>query len=193
MKLNGLRALLPALIFFLAALAASVWIWLASSGHASSVRAQKEKLALSNLAAHDRLLRSGAEKTQLLAHLSVYRQLEQRGATGGGDRLAWLDAVQQANQATGLYGLQYTLEPAEPVPGNHAMDRTTMKLRMPLLTEPDLERFFHALAQRNTGPYAVKTCILSRTGSLPPVPLNQPGLDAECTLHWYSVRKAATS
>lgn len=192
MKPAGLRSLLPVFLLFLLALALSAWIWQSSSGKASAVREKKEALALSRLSSQSRLMQSDAEKNLLLAHLAAYRKLEQRAATAGGNRLAWLEAVQEANRAAGLYGLQYTLEPAIAVPEVPELERTLMKLRLPLLTEIDLIRFLAALEARQTGLFRVQSCAMTLTGQLPPAVHNQPGLEAACELYWYNVRKAPT-
>jgi hypothetical protein len=189
MKPAGLRSLLPVFLLFLAALALSVWIWQTSTHQASEVSRQKEALQQSRASSQSRLLQSDAEKNLVLAHLAAYRQLEQRAAAEGGNRLAWLEAVQDANRAAGLYGMQYTLEPAIAVPGSAELERTLMKLRLPLLTETDLTHFLGALQAKQTGLFRVKSCTLTRTGGLPPPMLNQPGLEAACELFWYNVRK----
>lgn len=193
MKTAGLRALLPSLAFFLIALALSVWVWNSTGSHAASVRAQKDNLELARAAAQSKLMRSGAEKNLILAHLAAYKHLEQRGVAGGGDRLAWLEAVQKSNESSRLYGLQYLLEPASPAPDSAEMEQTLMKLRMPLLTENDLDLFLKNLASSDTGLFRTKSCTLARTGNPQPEMVNQPGLEAECELLWYSARKAGAT
>jgi hypothetical protein len=190
MKAVSLRPLLPTLAFFLIALAFSAWVWTITSSHAESARTQKENLELARAAAQSKLMQSGAEKNLILAHLDAYKHLEQRGVTAGGDRLAWLEAVQKANESSRLYGVQYTFEPASVSPGAAEMEQTLMKLRMPLLTENDLTLFLDKLASSGVGLFQIKSCALSRTGNLQPEMLNQPGLEAECELLWYSARKA---
>lgn len=189
MKTASLRTLLPMLAFFLIALALSAWVWITTGKHAETARNQKENLELARAAAQSKLMRSGAEKNLILSHLSAYKRLEQKGVAAGGDRLAWLEAVQKSNESTRLYGVQYTFEPASPSSDSAEMEQTLMKLRMPLLTENDLTLFLDKLASSGIGLFRTKSCTLSRTGNPQPEMLNQPGLEAECELLWYSARK----
>lgn len=189
MKRAGLQSLLPALSFFLVALGLAAWMWVATGNQATSVRQQKDSLELQHAAARSKLAQSDAEKNLILAHLATYKDLQQREVTEGGNRLAWLEAVQEANRAAKLYGLQYTLDPATAVSESTDLEKTRMKVRMPLLTESDLSVFLTALAARNTGLYHPHSCTLTRTGNLQPAPINQPGLEAECELYWYNIRK----
>ena len=190
MKTASLRALLPMLAFFLIALALFAWVWITTGKHAESTRSQKENLELARAAAQSKLMRSGAEKNLILSHLSDYKRLEKKGVAAGGDRLAWLEAVQKSNESSRLYGVQYTFEPASPSSDSAEMEQTLMKLRMPLLTENDLTLFLDKLASSGIGLFRTKSCTLSRTGNPQPEILNQPGLEAECELLWYSARKA---
>lgn len=190
MKPASLRTLLPMLALFLIALSLSAWVWITTGKHAESTRNQKEHLELARAAAQSKLMRSGAEKNLILSHLSAYKHLEQKGVTAGGNRLAWLEAVQKANESSRLYGVQYTFEPASPSPDAPEMEQTLMKLRMPLLTENDLTLFLDKLASSGIGLFRTNSCTLSRTGSPQPEMLNKPGLEAECELLWYSARKA---
>jgi len=193
MKTVSLRALLPMFAFFLIALAFSAWVWTITSNHAESARTQKENLELARAAAQSKLMRSGAEKNLILANLDAYKRLELRGVTAGGDRLAWLEAIQKSNESSRLYGVQYTFEPASPSSGAAEMEQTLMKLRMPLLTENDLILFLDKLVSSGAGLFKIKSCTLSRTGNPQPEILNQPGLEAECELLWYSARKVGNA
>jgi hypothetical protein len=192
MKTTGVRYLLPSLLLFLGALALSSWAWVISDKKAGAVRQEKESLETARATARSRLMQSGAEKNIILAHLEAYEQLEKRGVAVGGNRLAWLEAVQKSNASARLYGLQYTLEPASAMPGSAEMEQTSMKLRMPLMTEDDLLLFLNNLASSGTGLFQTKSCTLSRTGNMQPEMLNQPGLEAECELLWYSAKKPET-
>lgn len=193
MRAKKLRSLLPVMIFFAMALGLSAWLWISSNNKAVSLRKQKEDLELSQATSRSKLMRSDADKALILTHLAAYQQLGQRGVTEGGNRLAWLEAVQEANRAARLYGMQYALEAATPVPESADLERTLMKLRMPLLTESDLTVFLTALAAKETGLFWTKSCTLIRTGSLQPAMTNQPGLESVCELYWYNVKKTGGS
>lgn len=189
MKSIKFRQLLPAMTFFLVMLALSAWLWRVTDDRAASVRTQRESLELAHTAARNKLMQSDSEKNLILAHLANYKHFEQRGIADGGNRLAWLEAAHEANRSARLYGMQYALDAAATVPGSPELERTLMKLRMPLLTETDLTAFLSSLASRNTGLFWTQACTLTRTGSLQPAIANQPGLETECELYWYSIKK----
>jgi hypothetical protein len=193
MKSIKFRPLVPVITFFLIALALSAWVWWVTNERAASAQSRKENLEMAHAAARNKLRQSDAERNLILAHLSTFKHYERRGITGGGNRLAWLEAAHEANRSAGLYGMHYALDAATPVPGSPEMERTLMKLRMPLLTESDLPAFLAALAARNTGLFWTKSCTLIRTGNLQPAMANQPGLESECEFYWYSIKKKGDS
>jgi hypothetical protein len=132
----------------------------------------------------------------IVQYLGGYRALAARGFVGAENRLAWLEAVQQANRDVGLYGLDYSLAPRSPAPaalaGGLPLGQTLMTLRMPLLVESDLLRFFAALQQRTDNVYRIRACRIARLSDTPPQAVNTPGLEAECELLWYTVAPFGT-
>jgi len=132
------------------------------------------------------------EQQQLIdTHLADYQALAGRGFVGAEDRLAWIEAVQLASRETGLAGPDYRLNPraaSEPqLAQGLSLGQTTMVLTLPLLVETDLPRFLAALDSRATGIYRVRGCRLSRLGDASFEAINQPRLQAECELLWFTV------
>ncbi len=134
----------------------------------------------------------GQQEARLIAqHLDAYHALIARGFVGEESRLAWIEAVHLANQDARLYGVTYTLSPRTAAPsglaGGLPLKQTRMTLKMPLLVETDLPRFFDALRARAPGLFRVDSCRLSRITDAPPQPVNRPELDAECESLWFTV------
>ena len=124
-------------------------------------------------------------------YLPIWKAWQARGLMGGYGRLDWLQAAQNADKAAGLYGFAYQVEPPRPAPDGLAnglgLTLTVMKLKLPLLVESDLEHFIGALEAQPVGLVRLRGCSLTRTGLLPPPPLNRPGLMADCELVWYTI------
>jgi len=134
----------------------------------------------------------GQTEARLIAqHLDAYHALIARGFVGEENRLAWIEAVQLANQDARLYGLTYTLSPRAAAPailaGGLPLNQTRMVVNMPLLVETDLPRFLDALRARAPGLFRVSSCRLARITDAPPQPVNRPELDTECELRWFTV------
>ena len=64
---------------------------------------------------------------------------------------------------------------------------TDLILSLPLLVETDLTRFLGALKARSSGIFRVQGCRLSRLGDASFEATNQPRLQAECELLWFTV------
>jgi len=145
-------------------------------------------------AARQQLDRSRQQQRLIDTHLAEYQTLAGRGFVGAEDRLAWIEAVQLANREVGLAGLEYRLTPraatdpalAQGLP----LGQTAMFLTLPLLVETDLPRFLAALKARAPGIFRVHGCRLSRLGSASFEAINQPRLQAECELLWFTVATA---
>lgn len=141
--------------------------------------------------AQQQLDRSRQQQRLIDTHLADYQALAGRGFVGAEDRLAWIEAVQLASREVGLAGLEYRLIPrtatdpalAQGLP----LGQTAMSLTLPLLVETDLPRFLAALKARAPGIFRVHGCRLSRLGSASFEAVNQPRLQAECELLWFTV------
>lgn len=175
----GLSLLLTALI--------AVW-----SLQRLRVAQQRDEAAQAQLAQSRDLLQRQASALKLARdYLPIWQIWQARGLMGGYGRLDWLQAAQNADKAVGLYGFAYQVEPPRPAPDSLAdglgLTLTIMKLKLPLLVESDLDRFISALQAQPVGLVRVRGCSLTRTGPLPPPPLNRPGLMADCELVWYTI------
>ena len=154
---------------------------------AEAARIQQQQ---ANAAAKQKLQRSNTEKQLIEQYRDAYRALVARGFVGPENRLAWLEAVQQANRDARLYGLDYSLEPRSLVqlPGvSVPLGQTVMRIRMPMLVEDDLANFLSALQQRSTGIFRVRSCQIARSNDNAPLPINKPELETECELLWFTI------
>lgn len=179
----------PLLILLVVSLAAGAGVWWSASTLEQAEAARRSQQQ-ANAAVRDKLHRSNTEKQLIEQYRGAYQTLVARGFVGAENRLAWLEAVQQANRDASLYGLDYSLEPRSIPPlmaHNLPLGQTVMRLRMPLLVEDDLSRFLKALQLRTTSIYRVRSCQLTRATDTPPQALNQPELETECELLWFTL------
>ena len=140
--------------------------------------------------ARQKLQRSNTEKQLIEQHRDAYQALIARGFVGPENRLAWLEAVQQANREANLYGLDYSLEPRSmlQLPGlGVPLGQTVMKIRMQMLVEDDLTQFLNAMQQRSTSLFRVRACQIARASNNAPQPINKPELETECELLWFTI------
>lgn len=141
-------------------------------------------------AARQKLQRANTEKQLIEQYRDTYQTLIARGFVGPENRLAWLEAVQQANRDAHLYGLDYSLEPRSmvPLPGlGVPLGQTVMRIRMPMLVEDDLAHFLSALQQRSASIFRVRSCQIVRASDGAPQAINKPELETECELLWFTI------
>lgn len=192
MKTLNLRALSGSLILLAMSLGMALGIWAWVSAHAQKAREEKERVEFAYNAARARLLKAGSERHVIEDNLDPWQSLERRGFINPNQRLAWLEAITNANRSNRLYGLEYTLSAPEPVPPDVArglpLVQTIVRVKMPILVEDDLGRFLKDFQSHPTGLMRARSCTLSRSGPLLPSMVNQPGLEAECELLWYTLK-----
>lgn len=180
-------SLLLLLTALLLAAASVLWSW--GLAQDAALRLQQQRNALNG--AQQQLDRSRQQQQLIATHLDAYQSLAARGFVGDEDRLAWIEAAQLANRDAGLYGLSYRLTPrTKSLPAlaqGLQLGQTTMVLTLPLLVETDLMRFLSALRSRASGVYRVQGCRMSWLGSAPFQAVNQPSLQTECDLVWFTV------
>ena len=77
--------------------------------------------------------------------------------------------------------------------GKLVLQESTMHLKLRLLHEEDLPRFFSALTRQGGGLFTVDQCFLRRlkSGEMEKLPQFQPNLTAECDLRWLTVKPAS--
>jgi hypothetical protein len=181
---GSILLLLVAMLFSAAGI-----FWSSKQDSEARTAMQQQQTALN--AARARQQQGQTEARLIAQHLDAYQALIARGFVGEENRLAWIEAVQLANRDARLYGLSYTLSPRAAAPAALAsgllLNQTRMVVKMPLLVETDLPRFVDALYARAPGVFRVDRCRLSRLSDAPPQPINQPEIDAECELLWFTV------
>jgi hypothetical protein len=184
-SLKGSILLLLVAMFF----SAAGIFWGSKQDSEARTALQQQQTALN--AARARQQQGQTEARLIAQHLDAYQALIAHGFVGEENRLAWIEAVQLANRDARLYGLSYTLSPRAAAPAALAsglpLNQTRMVVKMPLLVETDLPRFVDALYARAPGVFRVDRCRLSRLSDAPPQPINQPEIDAECELLWFTV------
>ena len=177
------------LILLVVLLITGTGVWWSANTLAQAEAARSQQNRASD-AARQKLQRSNTEKQLIEQYRDTYQALIARGFVGPENRLAWLEAVQQANRDAHLYGLDYSLEPRSMVvlPGlGVPLGQTVMRLRMPLLVEDDLAVFLNALRQRSTSIFRVRSCQIARAGDSAPQAVNKPELETECELLWFTI------
>jgi hypothetical protein len=192
MKALNLRALSGSLIFLALSLGMVIGAWAWTSAKAQKAGVEKDQIEAAYNTAHARLLKAGSERHVIEDNLETWQTLERRGFINPNQRLAWLEAVTNANRNNRLYGLEYTLSAPEPAPpavaGGLPLVQTILRVKMPILVEDDLARFLKDLQSHPTGLMRARSCTISRSGPLPPPMVDQPGLEAECELLWYTLK-----
>ena len=191
------NTLMIPLLVLLAVLGAAV---AAVRSTGDQVEDAQQKLALQHKQmreAEARVQKSGTEKELIARYLPDYRKLETLGFIGEEKRINWLDALRNANQKGGLFGINYDIaaQQAYPhaalmAPGQMHVMQSVMKLSLPLLHEGDLEKFLQHLAEQNTGVFMVDQCTLRRSGATLTTRF-QPNMTAECLLAWITAQPAA--
>ncbi len=125
-----------------------------------------------------------------------FRQLQERGFPGAAPRLVWVEDIRELARQASVPVLQYQLDPRRPLAHAAAgaapfqLYASPMTLRMNLDHEGDLVRFLDLLASRDSGPFDLRACTLTRLEGGAAVALDRPNLHAECRLDWYSLDKA---
>jgi len=138
-----------------------------------------------------RFLHVEAEKQDIRTYQPLYVELRRRGFVGTENRLEWVEAIRQIQEARRLLPLTYQIEPQQPyrlagpvATGDYQLRGSRMQVHMDLLHELDLINFLVDLRQR--GVFTVQDCAIKRTASAGNTPL-APALTADCTLNWLTL------
>lgn len=144
--------------------------------------------------AQTRVQKSGSEKELIVRYLPDYQKLDAIGFVGDEQRINWLDALRNANQKGGMFGVSYDISARKPYPHAAALGagainvmHSVMKLRFQMLHEVDLLKLFEYLSEQNVGVFVVNSCTLRRSSATPTVRF-QPNMNAECELSWITAR-----
>ena len=196
---QDLRALSKPLIVLAVVVAISFAAIAYSNGAVKNAQAGVKKAEAAKIDAVNRVQQSDQEKRVIEQYVEPYRQLERVGIVGEEQRISWIDALRVANREADLYGVEYDVGPQQSYAFMNEVDarnlsirQSIMKLRLGLLHEGDLFRFFHALAAQKVGRFSVNQCTLKRLPVDLAVPINQPTLSAECELAWITIGGPST-
>ena len=146
--------------------------------------------------AETRLHKSGEERELIVRHLDRYRRLADLGFIGDERRIAWLDGLRVANESVGLFGVDYQIAAQRPYSYSAelsapelVLQESVMKLKLNLLHEEDLLRFFAKLGQQNAGLFALNQCAIQRLDGGSTFTY-RPHLAAECDVSWITAKPA---
>lgn len=183
-----LRQLALPLVAFIVLLIAGAWLvfWVQDK------RAAEERVLaaarLERTQAKDRLMRIAEEEREVREKLKVYQQLKELGILGEEQRLEWADAMSRIRAELELPDLRYRVErqrslvslPAKP--GTVDFFASTMRVDLALLHEGDLFAFLWAMRASGKAYYAVRRCVVTRTGQPASVASLAPRLRAGCEI-----------
>jgi hypothetical protein len=146
-----------------------------------------------------RIQNAGEEKEMIGRYLAGYQQLARTGFVGDEQRINWLDSLRMANEQASIFGVEYEISVQRPYayaaefnPGKLDLQESVMHLRLRLLHEEDLPRFFQALGRQGGGLFVVDQCVMKRLrpGETEKTVGVQPNLSAECDLSWLTAKPA---
>ncbi|HYC44773.1 MAG TPA: hypothetical protein VED01_04735 [Burkholderiales bacterium] len=199
---DDLQALRIPLIAFAATVVVSITLIVLSGSfldRADRAKAQREAQLRE---ARGRIQNAGEEKEMIGRYLAGYQQLARAGFVGEEQRINWLDSLRLANEEARIFGVEYDIGAQKPYayaaefnPGQLALQESVMNLRLRLLHEEDLPRFFNALARYGGGLFTIDQCSLRREARAETDrSLNvQPNLNAECNVRWLTVKPQAAA
>lgn len=136
-------------------------------------------------AAHD-------DRNNVSAYSGEYRVLEQRKIIGDGQRLDWIEGLENLRQQHLVTNFHYLIAPQKIYPtqapierGNFDIRYNEMKLQFDLLHEVQLLEFFTALRNQVNGWYQLEGCSLHR--AITAENAAAAYLKAECTGGWVTL------
>jgi len=145
----------------------------------------------------ERLTRIAEEEKEVKDKLEVYRRLKSLHILGEEQRLEWADAMTRIRTSRELLDLHYTvgrerlLVSAPGKPANVDFYASTMKVDIALLHEGDLLGFLHDLRESGNAFYAVKRCLITRTGIAATGTSIVPRLRADCDIDLITIMDRA--
>jgi hypothetical protein len=144
--------------------------------------------------ARTRLQKSGEERETIIQYLGRYRELQRIGFAGEEQRFNWLDGLRLANERVDLFGVDYQIGAqaayayaSELNPGDVALNQSVMTVRLRLLHEEDLLRFFHTLRDAGSGTFTIDECSITRIDTSGAIRY-QPNLAADCKISWITAK-----
>jgi len=150
-------------------------------------------------AVRTRLAKASEEEQEIRNNLVKFKQLTDRGMTGGEKRLEWIEVLAAIRKQRRLFEVRYNLERQRPLDypgipqsqsGSAAIFLASrMKLELQVLHEQDLLDFLGDLTTNNQSFADLRSCNISRTdtGSGTGGPL-RPRLRAECAVDMITLK-----
>jgi hypothetical protein len=184
-ELKKLAVPLAILIAFWAAGAAMIY-W--AQGKQRAASQQLAAARVDRAQAREKLARIAEEEKEVSDKLEVYRRLKSLNILGEEQRLEWADAMTRIRKTRELLDLRYSvgrqrlLLSAAGKPLNVDFHASTMKVDIALLHEGDLLGFLQDLRQSGNAFYAVKRCLITRTGLPATGTTIVPRLRADCDI-----------
>lgn len=187
------KLLVAPLIAFVVLLVAGVWLVTWSNDKRTAESGILAAARLDRVKVKERLMRIAEEEREVREKLKVYQQLRDLGILGGEQRLEWADAMKRIRGELALPDLRYRVERQRPLasvpgkPGTVDFYASTMRVDLSLLHEGDLFAFLWALRASGHAYYAVRRCVITRTGQPVNVPTIAARLRAECEIDLITV------
>jgi hypothetical protein len=141
----------------------------------------------------ERLARIAEEEREVSEKIDLYTRLKHLHILGEERRLEWADTINRIRVSRELLDLRYRvdrqklLNSAQGKPANVDFFASTMHVELQLLHEEDLLRFLADLRDSGNAYYAVKKCVLTRTGQAIGGTTMTPRLRAECDIDLITV------
>jgi len=135
--------------------------------------------------------------------LPQLEQLKRENLIGSGDRLSWIEALQEGARQLKLHELEYRIEEGKPYTppdpltmGDYQIFSSAMYLKMQLYHASDLITLLAALSNNAKGLLDVDRCTLRRLRSEQSLAKNaslirsavEPRINAECHLRWLTLK-----
>ena len=139
---------------------------------------------------------SGLEKETIVKYLPVYQKLIEEGFVGEERRIEWVDALREIHQQHKLFSINYSIGAQEQYapafgfnPGAFSLYRSVMKLELSMLHEGDLLMLLEALAAKQTAPFMLRECEITKNASKVNPDKLAPYLVAKCELDWLTIHE----
>jgi len=161
--------------------------------NASEQALQSQRLQLSQ--ARQRYQTSGQEKEQIVKYLPIYQRMIKDGFIGEERRIEWVDSLRNIHQQYKLFTINYSIGMQEEYKPAFALNigafkpyRSIMKLELAMLHEGDLLTLIDALDEKETAPFILRQCEITRLAT-PKTASLTPSLLAACELDWLTIRE----
>ena len=137
-----------------------------------------------------------SEEHDMRAKISQYQALDTRGIIGNERRLDWVELMRSIQRERKLMGLEYEVQPRQPLSGSTAGSNGTgyifmsslMRVQIPLLHEEDLLRFLDDVQTGAAAFTRLRSCKLQRSAApAQEAPGLHAQLNAECQIDWITL------